>query len=70
MMAIPLSTGDSVEPGTPERLFDSVQTFQFDMSRNGQRFLTIEPAEAADSRVQINVELNWHEELKARVPVD
>lgn len=45
----------------------------YDVSPDGQRFLMItsEGADAAGSgRAEINVVLNWTEELKARVPVD
>ena len=43
----------------------------YDVSRDGERFLMIKDGTATDARgaFQINVVLNWFEELKARVPV-
>ena len=41
----------------------------FDVSRNGQRFLMLKPVEQEQaSPSQINVVLNWTEELKRLVP--
>jgi hypothetical protein len=42
----------------------------YDVSGDGQRFLMVKPIESQTSDVtQINVVLNWFEELKQRVPV-
>ncbi len=45
----------------------------YDMSPDGKRLLMVFPAEQPDSgepaRPQINIILNWFEELKQRVPV-
>ncbi len=48
--------------------------FTYDVSNDGQRFLMVFPADQADSvtetaNEQINIVLNWFEELKERVPV-
>jgi len=41
----------------------------YDVSRDGQRFLMLKPSEQeASAPTQINVVLNWFEELKRRVP--
>ena len=41
------------------------------VSPDGQRFLMLKPAEHADDApTQINIVLNWFEELKRRVPTD
>jgi hypothetical protein len=41
----------------------------YDVSPDGQRFLMLKPAETQTSALtQINVVLNWFEELKRRVP--
>ena len=46
----------------------------YDMTPDGERFVMVFPADQTDSSEslppQINVVLNWHEELKARVPVN
>ena len=44
----------------------------YDITPNGQSFLLLVPADQTDSepyQPQINVVLNWIEELKERVPV-
>ena len=75
--------GDEGDPpswivGTPERLFEwryylaGVGLRHYDVSPDGQRFLMITtggPADAGAGRAEINVVLDWFEELKARVPV-
>jgi len=38
------------------------------VSADGQRFLMVKETERAQSTAQINVVLNWFEELKRRVP--
>jgi hypothetical protein len=40
----------------------------YDISSDGQRFPMIKETEQAQSLTQINVVLNWFEELKRRVP--
>jgi len=41
----------------------------YDVTPDGQRFLMLKPSEQAQAaRTQINVVLNWFEELKRRVP--
>jgi hypothetical protein len=40
----------------------------FDVRSDGQRFLMIKEGEQAASATQINVVLNWFEELKRLVP--
>jgi hypothetical protein len=40
----------------------------YDVSADGQRFLMVKPTEQASSATQINVVLNWFEELKRKVP--
>ena len=71
LMAVDITT----EPaGTPRvvleesfRLAAGVQGANYDVSPDGQRFLMV-PGGAANL-TQLNVVLNWFEELKARVPV-
>jgi hypothetical protein len=42
---------------------------QYDVSADGQRFLMLNPVEQAQAApIQINVVLNWFEELKQKVP--
>ena len=42
----------------------------FDVSADGKRFLMIKEAERAALVTQINLVLNWTEELKRRVPTN
>ena len=44
----------------------------YDVTPDGERFLMVFPAEQAEgepARPQINIIMNWFEELKERVPV-
>jgi len=82
MVVVPVEVGSTFAAGTEEPLF-SVDGFHFterrsfDVSPDGQRFLMFKLA--ADSsgagdaggggRLQIDVVLNWFEELQDRVPV-
>jgi hypothetical protein len=69
MMAMNITTQSSFEPGTPQRLFEGSYLPDYDVSRDDQRFLMIKPSEPAlAAPTQINVVLNWSEELKQKVP--
>jgi len=62
------ATGSSFAAGRPRLLFEG--RYQgFDVSPDGQRFLMIQPVEREGGVSQIQVVLNWFEELKRRVPV-
>ncbi len=75
MMAVEIATQPSFSAGKPKMLFErpyvpTPGTFPFyDVSPDGQRFLMLKPSEqGAASPTQINVVLNWFEELKRNVP--
>jgi Tol biopolymer transport system component len=64
----------SNEQTLPVEGFKVVASYRdYDMSPDGKRLLMVFPADRVDSgepaRPQINIVLNWFEELKARVPV-
>ncbi len=64
----------SNEQTLPVEGFNTVINYRdYDMSPDGERLLMMFPAEQPDSgepaRPQINIVLNWFEELKERVPV-
>jgi len=42
----------------------------YDVTTDGQRFLMLKGNEQGPAATQINVVLNWFEELKAKVPVN
>jgi eukaryotic-like serine/threonine-protein kinase len=73
MMAVDITTQPGFAPGKPRMLFEGryelspVQLANYDVSPDGQRFLMLKPTEKA-APTQINVVLNWFEELKQKVP--
>jgi Tol biopolymer transport system component len=75
MMAVDIATQPSFAAGTPRMLFEgqylqtSATAPYYDVSPDGQRFLMLKPVEQVDAApTQINVVLNWFEELKQKVP--
>jgi eukaryotic-like serine/threonine-protein kinase len=79
MMAVEVTTQPTFSAGKPKVLFEGqywgVQAGQmgtaYDVSPDGQRFLMIKPVEQTGAApTQINVVLNWFEELKQKVPVE
>jgi serine/threonine-protein kinase len=73
MMAVDIATQPSFAAGKARMLFEGryepgpLQLANYDVSSDGQRFLMLKPIEQA-APTQINVVLNWFEELKRRVP--
>jgi Tol biopolymer transport system component len=71
MMAVDIATQPGVSVGKPRVLFErQYAPYTYDVSPDGQRFLMLKPAEetSPSAPTQINVVLNWFEELKGRVP--
>jgi Tol biopolymer transport system component len=75
MMAVDIATQSGFAAGTPRILFEGryepapFPVANYDVSRDGQRFLVLKLSEEAQSApTQINVVLNWFEELKQKVP--
>jgi Tol biopolymer transport system component len=75
MMAADVTTHPSFSAGKPKMLFEgpfepAPTTFpNYDVSPDGQRFLMLKLVEQAEAApTQINVVLNWFEELKQKVP--
>jgi Tol biopolymer transport system component len=75
MMAVGIATQAGFTAGNPRMLFQgeyapATNMFSnYDVSPDGQRFLMIKPTEQAQAApTQINVVLNWFEELKQKVP--
>jgi Tol biopolymer transport system component/predicted Ser/Thr protein kinase len=75
MMAVEIATQPSFSAGTPRMLFEGryepapVPIANYDVSPDGQRFLMVKPNEQAQlAPTQINIVLNWFEELKQKVP--
>ncbi|MBZ5699386.1 MAG: serine/threonine-protein kinase [Acidobacteriia bacterium] len=75
MMAVDIATQPSFTVGKPRMLFQGPYLptpgtlRNYDVSPNGQRFLMLKASEQEQSApTQINVVLNWFEELKQKVP--
>jgi hypothetical protein len=74
MMAVEIGTQPNFSAGTPKTLFDApyetlaTSTPNYDVSADGQRFLMLKAVGQAQASTQINVVLNWFEELKRLVP--
>jgi serine/threonine protein kinase len=75
MMAVEITTQPNFSAGKPRMLFEGqyepspATTPNYDVSPDGQRFLMLKPSESTVAApTQINVVLNWFEELKRRVP--
>jgi eukaryotic-like serine/threonine-protein kinase len=77
MMAVGIATQSGFAAGKPRMLFEGryerspATSPNYDVSPDGQSFLMLKPSEQeAAAPTQINVVLNWFEELKRRVPAD
>ena len=75
MMVVEVATEPTFSAGTPRVLSEGdylgagIQGLaQYDVSPDGQRFVMIQPIEGEGGLSQIQVVLNWFEELKERVP--
>jgi serine/threonine-protein kinase len=75
MMAVDVAARPTFTSGRPRMLFEGPYeptpvTFpNYDVSPDGRRFLMLKPAEQQQTAAtQINVVLNWTEELKRLVP--
>jgi serine/threonine-protein kinase len=75
LMAVDVHTESTFTAGVPRKLFEghyapsSVGGAGYDVSPDGTRFLMVQSNEPEQASTQINVVLNWTEELKQRVPV-
>jgi hypothetical protein len=74
MMAVDVTADPSFSASKPRMLFEGSYTPAaqalpaYDVSLDGQRFLMVKPVKQAQVATQINVVLNWFEELKQKVP--
>ena len=74
MMSVSISAGATLNTGRPQRLFERPydRTLalwpNYDVSPDGQRFLMLKTVEQNESPAQINVVVNWFEELKRFAP--
>jgi hypothetical protein len=79
MMEVDFEPGTPPRLGTPRQLFkidlndlffDTVVTRGYDVSPDGQRFFVVQRRSAPPNAraTQVNLVLNWFDELKAKVP--
>jgi serine/threonine-protein kinase len=75
MISVLVQTGATFKAEKPRLLFEGSYSYNFtgktsnyDVTPDGQRFLMVEEAE--EGQTQIQVVLNWFEELKRLVPTD
>ncbi len=75
VMAVEITTKPGFAAGKPRMLFEGQYLPaqgtlpNYDVSPDGQRFLMLKTADSAETApTQINVVMNWFEELKQRVP--
>ena len=73
MMSVAMATQPGLTAGPPRKLFEgrylSTDTggAGYDVSADG-RFLMVQPVEPEQAATEINIVLNWFDELKRRVP--
>jgi eukaryotic-like serine/threonine-protein kinase len=76
MMSVSVAAGPTLNVGRPQRLFErpydpSLALWRnYDVTPDGQRFLMLKTIEQDEAPAQINVVLNWFEELKRLAPTD
>ena len=76
MMSVPISTEPAFAPNKPAMLFEKdyaasqfpATGIAYDVSPDGQRFLMVKEPDQASALAQINVVVNWFEELKRLAP--
>ena len=74
VMAVPITSHPTFAAGLPRRLFSAqfeptgTGTSGYDVSPDGRRFLMIQPTEPEPPATQVNIVINWFEELRRLVP--
>ncbi len=70
LMSVAVSTArPTFTMGTPTKLFEGDFESTYDVTPNSQRFIMVERVKSGTNMRQINIALNWFEELTERVPV-
>jgi serine/threonine-protein kinase len=70
LMAVSIEAGSSLSAGVPKMMFEDPYQLSgtgvpaYDVSPDGRRFLMVQPADAARPANQIQIVLNWLEELR------
>lgn len=73
LMAVPVSTGQGLTLGQPQKLFESADLRSaytapnYDVAADGQRFVTVAPVEGGKTEPpKIRIVQNWYEESRDR----
>jgi hypothetical protein len=77
MMSVPVSTSGGFVAAKPMMLFEGEYIYNpfpltgiaYDVSADGRRFLMTKEIRPLPSDQQLNIVLNWFEELTAKVPL-
>ena len=69
MMVVEITTTPAFSVGKAKLLFEVALGDFYGVTRDGERFIGTQPVEPEQPATQINVLLNWFEELKQKVPV-
>lgn len=69
MFSIPIDAGPDLRVGKPALLFeDRIRWHRYLISPDGRRFLVVRDAAQGDASAnQVNVVLNWFDDLKQRM---
>ncbi|MGD9345893.1 MAG: hypothetical protein PVH84_08535 [Candidatus Aminicenantes bacterium] len=75
MMTVDIVTEPEFSPANPRLLFEGTYTWagrarSYDIAPDGQHFLMVKSNKPISPPTQINVVLNWFEELKRLVPTE
>lgn len=69
IMAVAITAQPQFKAERPKMLFEGPYDEGYDVASNGQRFLMMKAIEQESAPTQMNLVLNWFEELKRRMPV-
>jgi Tol biopolymer transport system component len=67
LMAVEVRTSPELQAGQPKALFE-LNTSAWDVAPDGQRFLVVKAGEAEAAAPQLNVVVNFFDELRRKVP--
>jgi serine/threonine-protein kinase len=70
LMVVSTTTRPSFKASPPQELFEGPYLGSYDVAPDGQRFVMIKRDDREDVNAQVNVVLNWTEELKRLVPTE
>ena len=69
LMVVDIQTAPEFHAGTPKLLFEGRYAINWDVHPDRTRFLMIKPAAPQQRSVEeINIVLNWFEELRRQMP--